>query len=153
MNKTFDRYAGIAFLAVGALFFVESFRISTGPSISKVGPGTLPMALGIVMVLLSVRLIYETFKYPQQEMKQEKLDYKGFAIILGAAVLYACLIEVLGYIITTFLFLLIGFQVMQRGQWIASILIAGVFSIGVYYGYVNLLEGNLPGFPSWLGLS
>jgi putative tricarboxylic transport membrane protein len=151
LNKTFDRYTGIVFLAIGALCVTESLKISKSAYGSSVGPSTLPMGLGIVMILLSIRLIYETFRYVTHEKQQtKKLDYTRFGIIFAAALLYAYLIEDLGYVITTFLFLFIGFQTMQRGRVIVSLLIAAIFSYGVYYGYVNVLEGNLPGFPAWL---
>jgi len=153
MNKRFDRYAGVIFLAIGAFFVSESMRISSNPTISKVGPSTMPMMLGILLLILSVRLIYETFRYPEGRSKEkQKLHYGRFAVIFGAAVLYALLIEKLGYVITTFLFLVISFQMMQRGRWLVSILIAGLFSLGVYYGFVKALHGFLPGFPEWLDL-
>lgn len=150
MNKTFDRYAGIVFLAVGAAFMIESQGISTSAYGSKVGANIFPLLLGLFLTLLSIRLIYETFRYKHQGHKQ-MLDYKRFGIILAALVLYALFIESVGYPITTFLFLLIGFQTMQRGKIWVSLFISGVFSFGVYYLYVHVLDGTLPGFPDWLG--
>ncbi|OXS78684.1 tripartite tricarboxylate transporter TctB family protein [Domibacillus enclensis] len=147
MSKTFDRFSGILFLAIGALFIVESIRLSQSAYGSDIGPDIFPMYLGIALVLLSIRLVYETFRYQQDQSEKEKLDYKRFAIILGAAILYAGLIETLGYVITTFVFLTVGFQTMQKGKLWLSILIAGVFSIGVYYVFVNVLQGTLPPFP------
>ncbi|WP_235420944.1 hypothetical protein [Jeotgalibacillus soli] len=38
--------------------------------------------------------------------------------MLAASVLYVLLLEPLGYVITTFLFLLVGFQVIDRGGWL-----------------------------------
>lgn len=153
MNKTFDRYAGIVFLAVGTLFMIESRRISSSAYGSNVGPNIFPFILGLFLALLSIRLIYETFRYKRAEASKEKLDYKRFGIIFGAAVLYGLFIENVGYVISTFLFLLIGFQTMHRGRIWSSLLIAGVFSYGVYYLFVNVMDGTLPGFPAWLGLS
>jgi putative tricarboxylic transport membrane protein len=153
LNKTFDRYAGIVFLAVGALFMIESRRISSSAYGSNVGPNIFPFMLGLFLVLLSIRLIYETFRYKQAEQSKEKLDYKRFGIIFGAALLYAFFIEDVGYVISTFLFLLIGFQTMNRERIWSSLLIAGAFSYGVYYLFVDVMDGTLPGFPAWLGLS
>jgi putative tricarboxylic transport membrane protein len=153
MSKTFDRYAGILFLAIGAMFVVESLKLSQSAYGSEIGPNTFPMSLGIALILLSIRLVYETFRYTEVKNSGTKLDYKRFGIILTAAILYAALLETLGYVITTFLFLLIGFQTMQKGKVWASVLIAGCFSIGVYYLFVVLLQGSLPPFPSWMSFS
>lgn len=152
MSKNFDRYASFVFLALGIAFVIGSMSISSSAYGSNVGPNIFPMGLGILLVLLSLRLFYETFTYKQAEKAGQKLDYKRFGIILVAAVLYALLLEQIGYVISTFLFLLVGFQTMEKGKWLSTVLICGAFSFGIYYLYVNVLEGTLPGFPAWLGL-
>ncbi|KIL39977.1 transporter [Gordoniibacillus kamchatkensis] len=154
MNRTFDRYAGIVFLAAGAAFMLESKNISSSAYGSSIGANIFPFVLGLLLSLLSLRLVYGTFRYKrQEEKKKESLDYKRFGIILAAAVLYAFFLEEIGFVIGTFLFLMIGFQTMQRGRIWVSLLISAVFSFGVYYLFVHVLDGSLPGFPAWLGLT
>ncbi|MBP1930944.1 tripartite tricarboxylate transporter TctB family protein [Ammoniphilus resinae] len=153
MNKTFDRYASIAFLAIGILFIIESRKITASAYGSEVGPNIFPLGLGLVLVVLSLRLLYETFKYQQTEKRRSSLDYKRFGIIFVAAFVYCYFLEDIGYVLSTFLFLLIGFQTMQQGKIWSSILISGGFSFGVYYLFVEVLKGSLPGLPTWLGLS
>lgn len=147
MSKTFDRFAGIAFLLIGLLFVLESQRISQSSYGSAVGPDIFPIGLGSVLILLSLRLLYETFQYQSANKNKESVQYVKFIIILVSAILYAALLEPLGYVITTFVFLLIAFQTMERGKWVKSILIAGIFSFGVYYFFAEFLGGSLPGFP------
>jgi putative tricarboxylic transport membrane protein len=151
MNKTFDRYAGIVFFIVGALFIIESTKIATSAYGSNIGANIFPLVLGILLCLLSLRLVYETFRIKHTENHKEKLDYKRFGIIFAAAVLYAYFLEDIGFVIGTFLFLMISFQTMQRGRIWVSLIIASAFSYGVYYLYVHVLDGTLPGFPAWLG--
>jgi putative tricarboxylic transport membrane protein len=151
MNRTFDRYAGIVFLIVGALFIIESTKISTSAYGSNIGANIFPLVLGILLCLLSLRLVYESFRIKHAENHKEKLDYKRFGIIFAAAVLYAYFLEDVGFVIGTFLFLMIAFQTMQRGRIWVSLVIASVFSYGVYYLFVKVLDGTLPGFPVWLG--
>jgi putative tricarboxylic transport membrane protein len=154
MNKTFDRYTGIVFFVVGALFVYQSKNISSSAYGSSIGANIFPLFLGVILSLLSLRLIYGTLRMKGEgERKREDLDYKRFGIIFAAAVLYAFFLEDIGFVIGTFLFLMIGFQTMQRGKIWVSLMISFAFSFGVYYLYVNVLDGSLPGFPSWLGLS
>ncbi|TWT03418.1 tripartite tricarboxylate transporter TctB family protein [Planomicrobium sp. CPCC 101079] len=150
MSKTFDRFAGIAFLLIGLLFVIESQRISESSYGSAVGPDIFPIGLGAVLILLSLRLLYETFRYQADTQKGEPVLYKKFIVIFVSALLYAALLEPLGYVITTFAFLLVAFQTMERGKWIKSIVIAGLFSFGVYYFFAEFLGGSLPGFPVFL---
>ena len=152
MDKTFDRYTGILFLAIAAFFIVGSENISTSAYGSTVGPNIFPLGIGILLGLMSIRLIYETFRYQKEEKKEEKLEYKRFAVLLAASVLYCLLLEDVGYAVTTFLFLLIGFQTMKKGKIIASLLISASFSFGVFYIFNNLLNVPLPSSSSWLGI-
>jgi putative tricarboxylic transport membrane protein len=147
MSKTFDRYASIAFLLIGLLVVIESQRIPDSAYGSSVGPKIFPMWLGVILLLLSLRLLYETFKYKSEATSSEKLQYKKFIIILVSAILYAFFLEKIGYIISTFIFLLIAFQTMERGRLVPTVIIAAVFSVGVYYFFAEFLGGSLPGFP------
>lgn len=147
MSRTFDRFAGIAFLVIGLLFVLESRKISESSYGSAVGPDIFPIGLGILLILLSMRLLYETFRYKPESGNGDAVQYRKFLVIFIGAVLYAALLEPLGYVITTFAFLLLAFQTMERGKWIQSLVIAGAFSFGVYYLFAEFLGGSLPGFP------
>lgn len=151
MSKTFDRYASLLFLVLGAAFVIGSQNISTSAYGSNVGPNIFPLGLGCLLILLAARLFYETFQYKQEKEKGASLDYKRFGIIVGAAILYVLLLEEIGYVISTFLFLLVGFQTMEKGKWLSTLLVSGAFSLGVYFLYVEVLDGTLPGLPTWLG--
>jgi putative tricarboxylic transport membrane protein len=152
VSKTFDRYASIVFFVLGLAFVFGSKGISASAYGSNVGPNIFPLGLGSILVLLSLRLFAETFRYKHEQKEKQALDTKRFVIMLIATVLYALLLEELGYVISTFAFLVIGFQTMERGKWLSTLLISAGFSAGIYYLYVQVLEGTLPGFPAWLGL-
>lgn len=149
MSKTFDRFAAVAFLAIGVLFMLESLRISKSAYGSAVGPNVFPFLLGLVLALLSIKLLLETLRYDVANTSRRELQYKKFFVILISSILYAVLLEHVGYIITTFLFLIIGFQTIQRGDIWKSIIISACFSFGVYVVYVKLLQGTLPSWPVW----
>jgi putative tricarboxylic transport membrane protein len=149
MSKTFDRFASIAFLLIGLLFVIESRSISVSAYGSSVGPNIFPMALGALLILLSIRLLFETTKYISEDGAKEPLQYMKFIIIFVSAAVYAAVLEPLGYVISTFIFLIISFQTMERGKWIQTIIIAVLFSFGVYYFFAEFLGGSLPGFPEF----
>jgi putative tricarboxylic transport membrane protein len=151
-SKVFDRYASVVFFLIGFAFVWESRKISASAYGSNVGPDIFPMGLGIILMLLSIRLFYEVFRAPAEDGKREKPDVARFLLILAAATLYAFFLEDIGYVIGTFLFLLFSFQVMKKGKWITSFMISISFSFGVYYLFVHILQGTLPGFPAWLNI-
>jgi putative tricarboxylic transport membrane protein len=152
VNKTFDRYASLLFFLLGVGFMWQSTTISTSAYGSNVGPNIFPLGLGLLLMLLSIRLFFEALKSKESKV-EEKLDYKKFLMIFTAALLYVFFFEDIGYIIGTFLFLFFSFQVLEKGKLLRSIFISGLFSVGVYVLFVVILEGSMPGFPSWLSLS
>ncbi|EXX88479.1 transporter [Paenibacillus darwinianus] len=151
MMRGFDSYASIVFFLIGIAFVWESRKISESSYGSNVGPDIFPMGLGAILVLLSIRLFYEAMKAPKGDSDGKTTpDYKRFLMIAGAGALYAYYLEDIGYVIGTFLFLLFCFQTIQRGKLVTSLVVSASFSYGVYYLFVQILEGTLPGFPSWL---
>jgi putative tricarboxylic transport membrane protein len=149
MNIKFDRIAAVLFLTVGVLFMIGSKHISSSSYGSVVGPDIFPFFLGLLLVLLSIRLFYETFGGQGQEKNKEKLQYKPFLIIFLSTLIYILSLETIGYVITTFIFLFVCFQTMERSKWVSSMLISACFSGIVYYLFVNVLKGTLPGWPIW----
>jgi putative tricarboxylic transport membrane protein len=145
----FDRYASIFFALIGFTFLIESRKIADSAYGSDVGPNVFPFLLGLILILLSVKLFFETLNSDKKRKKPEKLEIKRFLIIFAMSVFYAAFLETLGYIISTFLFLFISFQAMEKGSLIKNATISALFSICVYFLFVELLKGSLPGLPVW----
>ena len=155
MILTFDRFGSILFALIGAVFIVESRSISTSAYGSDVGPNLFPLGLGVLLILLSLRLFWETLKQKNAHTgasSSDSLNYKRFLLILVATFLYVFLLETLGYVIATFLFLTFAFRVMGSASILKAAILSLVFSAGVYFLYVYLLKGTLPEFPAWLGV-
>ncbi|MBO2533068.1 MAG: tripartite tricarboxylate transporter TctB family protein [Thermoactinomycetaceae bacterium] len=152
MHRIFDRSASLIFAAVGAAFILGARNLSSTAYGSQVGPDIFPMGLGAILILLSLRLFFETFRYPEKEKSGNRgnLDWRRFGGMLAAALLYALLLEPLGYVLSTFLFLFVGFQLVERGGRMRSALVAAAFSGGVYFLYAVVMKGTLPGWPVWI---
>ncbi|MDF2531990.1 MAG: transporter [Clostridia bacterium] len=151
-SKAFNRNAAIIFMVIGAFFVFESRTISQSSLGSKVGPNIFPMGLGSILILLSIRLLYETFKSKVDKKSNGGLLNKKMSSVIAAIIVYIFIFEPLGYIISTFLFLTAMFLIMDRTKVGKSVLISLVFSISIYYLYVNLFMGTLPPLPEWLKL-
>jgi putative tricarboxylic transport membrane protein len=149
MVLKFDYIASALFLAIGVLFIIGSKNLESSSYGSAVGPDIFPFILGSALVLLSIRLFYETFVTKNQQGTKEKLQYKPFLIIFVATFVYILTLETIGYVITTFLFLFVCFQTMERSKVIQSLIISACFSGLVYFLYVEVLKGTLPDWPIW----
>ena len=151
MKKTFDTIAGGVFLVVGMFFIVGSRSITQSSYGSKVGPNVFPFGLGLILVLLSLIVIYQARRHAGTAIEKGVRDYKRFGLLLLTTIVYVFVFESLGYVISTFLYLVILFQVMARKRLFVSILISAIFSCSVYYVYVMVFQGSLPPAPDWLG--
>lgn len=153
MSMKFDRVASVVFLLLGILIMIESQKISDSAYGSQIGPSTFPFALGVILVGLSILLFIETVRHRAMYKTAEDKEVtkfsamKPFFIIFGAAVAYVILLEKLGYLVTTFAFLVVSFQALEKGKWLSTILVAAGFSAVIYFGFVNVLGGSLPKFP------
>ena len=149
MAFKFDYIASVMFLTIGVLFIIGSKSIGSSSYGSAVGPDIFPFILGSALVLLSIRLFYETYITKNQQETKEKLQYKPFLIIFAATLVYILTLETVGYVVTTFLFLFVCFQTMERSKVILSLIISACFSGLVYFLYVEVLKGTLPDWPIW----
>ncbi|HWR09992.1 tripartite tricarboxylate transporter TctB family protein [Sporomusa sp.] len=146
MNKTFDQYASVVFLVVGVAIYLYAQTLTVSNVGIAIGPKALPSFLAVILIILSSINLFVTIR-SQTLAKKEELEYKKFLIILVSLILYALLIETLGYVISTFLFLMVGFQTMEKGKYLSSAVIAAAFAGGIYYFYVELFLGVLPPLP------
>ena len=143
----FDRYASIVFIALGVALFFYSRTLTSSSAGTTIGPQELPLFLAVALIITAVINLVAALRGKSPEKKEEGLEYRKFLIILGLLLAYALLLEPLGYVISTFLFLMAGFQIMERGGYVKSALIAGAFSGGIYLLYVKVALGVLPGLP------
>jgi putative tricarboxylic transport membrane protein len=143
----FDRYASIVFIALGAALFFYSRTLTSSSTGTSIGPQELPLFLAVALLITALINLVSALRAKSSKGKAEGLDTRKFLIILGLLLLYVLLLEPLGYVISTFLFLLAGFQALEKGGYLKSALIAGAFSGGIYLLYVKVALGVLPGLP------
>lgn len=142
----FDRIASIIFIALGVSLFFYSGTLTTSLG-GYIGPKEMPMALSVALIFAAVINLIMVLKSKPASNSSKNLDYEKFLKILGALFIYVFLLEPLGYVISTFLFLMFSIQTMERVYLWKSALVAGVFSVGIYFLYVKVALGSLPGLP------
>ena len=115
------------------------------------GPGFLPFGLAIVLILLSLLLISINWKKPKSPVPFWP-HHTWLRPLLGVAILvfFALVIGKLGFIITTFIFLLIWMGVIERLRWRTLISISIGTTVALYLIFRLFLEVPLPlGFLKW----
>lgn len=150
----FDRIFNLILVALGVALYWHSGTMTTELTSGNIGPEVLPRVLAVALILtagLNLATVLRT--QPAQRKKAGSEDaaargaYTQFLVLVALLVAYTLLLEPLGYVISTFLFLLAAIQTMQRGQLIKSALISAAFAGGVYLLYVKVALGSLPPLP------
>ncbi len=115
------------------------------------GPGFLPFGLALCLILLSLALIFENWKrdvsatpfWPRRTWLRPLLGVSIF-------ILYALVIERLGFLLSTFAFLIIWMRLIERIRLRTLIGISIGTTAGLYFIFVFFLEVPLPmGFLKW----
>ena len=115
------------------------------------GPGFFPFGLAIVLVLLSLALLSRHWKKDSSPSP----FWPGrtwLRPLLGvlSQVFYALLYDMIGFILTTFLFLIIWMWVIERLRWRTILSISIGTTVALYLIFNLFLEVPLP--PGFLGL-
>lgn len=107
--------------------------------------GFMPLLLGIGMVGLSSYLTVQAFldKGDAQNVKFN-ISWKRFFVLVAVCLLYAVLLNPLGYLIATFLFLLAVFKIAKLEGMKLPLILSLVFSVAFYVIFKIMLGVMLP---------
>jgi len=147
MMKT-DQFNGILFLIMAILICLGSIRFPYG-NVHNPGPGFLPFWLGVVLGLLSIILLIRTTLQRKETMLfrqvfTEKIRWGKVLITLIALILYGVLMEDVGFLLLTFLFLACLIRFVDPQSWKRVIGWALVGSVGSYLIFEVWMKLRLP---------
>jgi putative tricarboxylic transport membrane protein len=143
--KRLEIFPVVVLLLLAAYFAAGSVGLGIG-SLNKPGPGFFP-AIGAALVLASggFTLFGQLHRRPTGPAGQgEPLRWWSVACVLGAIVVFALLVELLGFFICTFLM----FVFFQRGvtsqPWPKSLIVAASATAATFVLFELILNAQLP---------
>ena len=156
-----ERYISIVMIAFSLFFLVMSFQIENRAG-DLIAPGSWPAGLMIIMLVLSIVLFIKTFSKKGNQVKtaneeaedlaneEEKLVYpKKFFYLLGALIGYTLLLEYVGFIIDTVVFIFVLSLIFGIKNWTRGLLTGLFATAGAVVLFPILL--NTP-FPRGVGI-
>jgi hypothetical protein len=118
--KHYNRICSILFLVLALIVIWQSFLMPIG-RLGKPGPGFLPLAVGLILALLSAFLWIEAGLRKSALVQVQFLIGEGrwpsVLLTVGSLLAYALLMEFLGFIICTVLLLFFLFRFVGNQQW------------------------------------
>lgn len=150
---------GAGFVVVGLYAAREALDMTL---FTEIGPGSgfFPFVLGSILAGLSMIWLVGIITKPAEGAGQDFLPNRGGIGRIGAIMvslfLFALLVDIVGFQLTMFVFLLFLLVVLGRQNPLLTLLISIVGSFGIYYVFKNWLDVQLPAssieFLSNLGL-
>lgn len=145
--KKADLIAGVILLFFSAYIVLESLQM---PFMAEFGPdyGFFPIWLGILMLILSFLLLVNAWRQPISPEDKPPFTnlqtLKNAVFIVLSLAAYLVLIETIGYLLDTFLFILLIMLVVHRERSFASLAISAIAALGLYFIFHEILQVNLP---------
>ncbi len=142
---TKNAIGSLFFLAFSCFYFLNVFNIKKmpGTQFEVMTASTFPYYIGLTGIILSLLIFILSFKDEQREYLSlsylKTLDFKTTLYFVAAMMFYGFTIRSLGFIISTIIFLTIGFVLLKEKNKKRILLI----SIGVSVSFYILLNNVL----------
>lgn len=137
-----DGWSGPLLLVLSLYVALESWRLGLG-TYSRPGPGFFPFYSSFVLGLLALIL---TLRAWRGALEREEAWGKWISILLVALAMlgFALLLDRLGFLLTTFLFIGSLLYVVERRDWIVSLGAAALTALAAYAIFELWLRAQLP---------
>src|SRR5262245_56857256 len=140
-----DLTSELFWLAVAIFFSIEGLTQLKLGTLHQPGPGFFPFWAGVVLGLLSLVLLFNSLKSGER-LSLTGLKSSKFLLATGAILAYLLLLETLGFVTITFLFLFLLLRLEYKG-WMFSALSALAGALASYAFFLLWLKTQLPTGP------
>jgi putative tricarboxylic transport membrane protein len=141
-----DLTGSLFWLALSAFVCVEGSRLKLG-EFQRPGPGFFPFWSGLALGLLALTHLVNSAK------NEERISFSGvrwptLLLVCGAILAYLLCMEKIGFLIVTFLLLVLLFR-LEKKRWLFATLWSMVATLAAYAFFQVFLQTQLPA--GWLG--
>jgi putative tricarboxylic transport membrane protein len=122
---------------------LESWRLDAG-SLHSPGPGFLPFIAGLLLGILAVIAFIQGLK-KKDFREKEALSFGTYLIkvglLTGVLVVYIFFLNILGFLVGTFLLLLFLFRIVEPLGW-RTVIVASLITLGAVYLLFDVFLGT-----------
>jgi putative tricarboxylic transport membrane protein len=146
--KKADMITGVVLLALSGFVIQETWRMPPSMTFGP-GPAFLPFWLGALLAIFAAILFVSAWRRQATEKDSESV-FPGkqalwvITLVMVGLAGYIFLIEVLGYLLDTFLFIVFLMKVVQREKWPLTLMVAIGTTAVLFLTFQILLQITLP---------
>ena len=147
--RKYNLIGGFVWLALSIFICAESMRIGVG-GFRNPDAGLFPLLTALLLGLFSLLLLSDTILKSIKQRKDDRVvwgretNWKNIIFILVALTIYALVLDKAGYLLTTFVFILFLFRVIEPQKWTVAILGATITALLSYMIFNVWLQTQLP---------
>ncbi|TLM83631.1 tripartite tricarboxylate transporter TctB family protein [Pseudarthrobacter sp. NamE2] len=130
-----------SFAAVGTYTLIDSIGLGLWTSLGP-GPGLFPFAMGVLLVAMSALWLIQELRSPSEAAAV--VDRRLVIEVVVSLVILAAVMDLLGFQLSMFFFLLYHLKLRGRRSWVSSLIIAVAGSFGAFYAFNYGLNVALP---------
>jgi putative tricarboxylic transport membrane protein len=142
----YRKYPAIFFIFFSIYVCIVSYRMGLG-SLHKPGSGFMPFWSGALIGIFALVLLIQDImphRMAEPEEAQKRVAWKSIALTLIFFFVYILVLEHLGYIIATILFVGIILKTIEKKGWFLSSWVAVAMALVSYYIFKVWLQAELP---------
>ena|SRR5215475_561747 len=140
-----DLASALFWLAIAVFVALEAFTKLKLGTLHQPGPGFFPFWGGLLLGVCALILLARSLKF-REWFRFGAIPWPALLLVLGALLGYLLLLETLGFVIVTFLFLAVLFWFAQIG-WIKQVAWSAIAATVVYAVFKFWLKVQLPSGP------
>ncbi len=150
---TKNMLSGILSIIFGFFYLIMTVGLPDPAIADPIGPKLFPYVVGTIAIFCGVLLIVKELRLNKNIKKEvikfnitaNKELYIKIAVTIILGIIYGLILEPLGYLISTFIFMLgIMLLVNQLSRKLESVLISIGFSVTTYVVFYLILQLSLP---------
>jgi putative tricarboxylic transport membrane protein len=146
--KKADQWSGLFLSILAAGMILAAVRLPYG-TIHNPGPGFFPFWLGVILGGMSIALFVQATRGKENErtlrnILEEDVRWGKVLLVLAALILYAFLMDYIGFLIVTFLLMALLLRFIEPRPWKVVIGWALAGSVGSYLIFDVWMKLRLP---------
>jgi len=145
--KRLDQISSSCLLLLAAAISIQSYKLSLG-TWAEPGPGFFPMGSGVALGFISFLILLHALLTPK--LKEGSLFWPGktgikkIVLVVLTLLLYSFFLEILGFLLCTFIGLIFLLRVIEPQKWFPAISFAVITTLISYVVFEMVLKSQLP---------